>query len=115
MFPRLVSPKERERRGRGIRSAGGRLFVFQVQKGFLAFSSPAIASHVTIGADYAVAGNCDRDRIRGAGASNSASGGRLSDSLCYLAVGTGCAEGDGLQVGPHPALECRGLNVEWKG
>ncbi len=93
-------------------SAACCLCVFQFQQGFLALDSPAIAAHVSALSNHAVARDGHRHRVGSAGASHGASGGWLADRFRDLAVGTGRAEGDGLQVCPHPALEGGGLNVE---
>ena len=84
----------------------------QFQQRFFALDSPAISSHVSVFANYPVTGNGYGDRVGGAGVGHGARGGWLPDGFRDLAVGTGCAEGNGLQVCPHPALEGGGLNIE---
>ena len=124
-LPRPVSPKERERRGRGTLfqplttgvplEPGLGLCAFQLQERFFALYSPAVAAHLSSFPDDTVTRNRDSNRVCGTGLGDGPGCRGLADGPRDLFMGQRrCSERYGLQLGPHSTLERRRLNVEWQ-
>src|SRR5208282_5844494 len=71
-----------------------------------------IADHFAAGAEHAVAGDDDRDRIGAAGGADGAGDG--AEALGDIAVGQGLAEGDLAHHLPDLAMEFAAGRSEWE-
>src|SRR4051794_10780632 len=79
----------------------------EVEKDALAADLAAVAGHRPIGADHAMAGDHDRQRVAAVGGADGAAGGGPADRAGELAVARRLAVRDREQSRPHGALERR--------
>ena len=86
-----------------------RVSVFQLQQHFFAFQAAGIAGESALGADYAVAGNEDRDGIAAVGLARRPGGLGSADLLGQPGIAAGLAIGNLSQSLPDLALKFRAL------
>src|SRR5882762_7644166 len=77
----------------------------QLEQSSLALQPASVAGQRSVGADHAVAGNDDRDRIAGVGEAHGARRRGMADAPRDLAVADGLAVGNVLQGAPDEPLE----------
>src|SRR5262249_44143519 len=82
---------------------------FVVEQPFLAFEAPAVAGERPVGADHAMTGNNDRNRVPPVGKADGARSRRLPDAARQLAVRDRFTEGNLAQLLPHFFLKCRSV------
>jgi len=89
---------------------------FVVEQATLEGEAAGVADELARGADHAVTGDDDGERVLAIGGTNGAGGGRLADGGGKLGVAEGLAEGDSAQGGPDALLEgcadCRQREIE---
>src|SRR6202047_5367122 len=91
-------------------SKSGRNFL--VDQRLLAFDAPAIACHRSTGTHDAMTGDCQGDRVLGAGLSDRSQRFGAAHTAGELRVGKGFSERNRAKRIPNTALEWRATNVE---
>src|SRR5581483_337843 len=84
----------------------------EIQQRAFALQAPAVPAEIAGLAHDAVAGNSDGHRVRSTGAGYGAGRQGMAEFVRDLAVRSGLAVGNLLEVIPHAALESGGLDVE---
>src|SRR5258708_35599231 len=97
---------------RSTASKSGRDFL--VDQRLPAFDAPAIAGHRSAVAHDAMTGDCQRDRVLGAGLSDRSERFGAAHTAGELRVGKGLSEGNRAKRIPKTALEWRAANIEVK-
>src|SRR6202790_5663056 len=87
---------------------------FLVDQRLLAFDAPAIARHRSTAAHDAMTGDCQGDRVLGAGLSDRSQRFGTAHTAGELRVGQGFSERNRAKRIPNTALEWRATNVEVK-
>ena len=84
---------------------------FHLEQRLLPVQAPTISPQVAIRPENAMAGNCNRNRVRGASVCHGTNRSRLIDRLGYLRVRLRRAEPNRLKIRPHAPLEGSRLNI----
>src|SRR5437588_10729668 len=89
-----------------------RALLLHLQQSPLPLYSPPISAHLAVFPNNSMAGNGNRDPVRGTGASHRPGRARLTDRLGDLSIGLRGSERQRLQVSPDPFLERRRLDIK---
>jgi hypothetical protein len=91
---------------------GDPVLSFLLQQGLLALQSPAVATERAVVSDNPVTRNHQCHRICRARSRHRSGRSRLANTPRNVRIGASLAEGDSLQLLPHPPLKCRRSNIE---